>query len=472
MYDAIVIGAGPNGLAAAITLAQAGRSVIVYEAADTVGGGCRSQKLTLPGFVHDVCSAIHPLGAGSPFLRSLPLGQYGLQWVHPTVPLAHPFDDGSVALLERSIPATAATLGRDARTYETFMSLLVAQWERVAAAFLGPLRLRPLLHPLALAPFGLAAVCPSYSLAKILFRGERARALLAGLCAHSMLKLEQMVSSAPGLMLGLAAHIVGWPFPSGGSQQIARALAAYLWALGGEIVTGVEVSTIDELPPARAVLCDITPRQLLRIAAHRLPIGYQHSLEHFRYGPGSFKIDYALDGPLPWRSELCLRAGTVHLGGTLGEIAASERQVARGIPPESPYVLVAQQSLFDTTRVPAGKQTAWVYCHVPHGSTFDMTERIEKQIERFAPGFRDRVLARHVSTPADLERYNANYIGGDINGGLQDLWQCYTRPAARLNPYTTPNKKIFICSSSTPPGGGVHGLCGYFAAQTVLRLNP
>jgi phytoene dehydrogenase-like protein len=472
MYDAIIIGAGPNGLAAAITLTQAGRSVIVYEAADTVGGGCRSKELTLPGFVHDVCSAIHPLGVGSPFLHSLPLAQYGLEWIHPPVSLAHPFDDGSVALLERSIPATAATLGCDAGTYKTFMSLWGAQWEYIAAAFLGPLRLRPLLHPLALIPFGLAALSPSYSLAKSIFRGKHARGLLAGLCAHSMLKLEQLASSAPGLMLGLAAHTVGWPFPRGGSQQIAEALAAYLRALGGEIVTGVEISTIDELPPARAVLCDITPRQLLRIAAHRLPVGYQRSLERFRYGPGSFKIDYALDGPIPWRSELCLRAGTVHLGCTLDEIALSERQVARGVPPERPYTLVAQQSLFDATRAPDGKQTAWVYCHVPHSSTFDMTARIEEQIERFAPGFRDRVLARHVSAPADLERYNANYIGGDINGGLQDLWQLYTRPTARLNPYTTPNKKIFLCSSSTPPGGGVHGLCGYFAAQAVLHANP
>jgi phytoene dehydrogenase-like protein len=472
MYDAIIIGAGPNGLAAAITLAQAGRSVIVYEAADTIGGGCRSKELTLPGFVHDVCSAIHPLGVGSPFLRSLPLAQYGLEWIHPPVPLAHPFDDGSVALLERSIPATAATLGCDARTYEAFMSLLVAQWDRIAMAFLGPLRLQPLLHPLALAPFGLAALSPSYSLAKSIFRGERARALLAGLCAHSMLKLEQIASSAPGLMLGLAAHTVGWPFPRGGSQRIVDALAAYLRALGGEIVTGCEISTIDELPPAHAVLCDITPRQLLRIAAHRLPVGYQRSLERFRYGPGSFKIDYALDGPIPWRSEQCLRAGTVHLGCTLDEIALSERQVARGMPPERPYVLVAQQSLFDATRAPAGKQTAWVYCHVPHDSTFDMTARIEEQIERFAPGFRERVLACHISTPADLERYNANYIGGDINGGLQDLWQLYTRPTARLSPYTTPNKRIFLCSSSTPPGGGVHGLCGYFAAQAILRADP
>jgi phytoene dehydrogenase-like protein len=469
MYDAIVIGAGPNGLAAAITLAKAGRSVIVYEAADTVGGGCRSKELTLPGFVHDVCSAIYPLGVGSLFLRSLPLEQYGLEWIHPPIPLAHPFDDGSVAVLERSISATAVTLGCDARAYEAFMSPLVAQWDRISEAFLGPLRLRPLLHPLALVPFALAALSPSYSLARGIFRGKHARGLLAGLCAHSMLRLEQMASAAPGLMLGMAAHVVGWPFPRGGAQQIAEALATYLRFLGGEVVTGVEIAAIDELAPARAVLCDITPRQLLRLAAHHLPVSYQRSLERFRYGPGSFKIDYALDGPIPWRSELCSRAGTVHLGCTLNEIALSERQVAYAVAPERPYVLVAQQSLFDATRAPDGKQTAWIYCHVPHGSTCDMTTRIEAQIERFAPGFRDRVLARHISTPADLECYNANYIGGDINGGLQNLWQVYARPTARLSPYTTPNKRIFLCSSSTPPGGGVHGLCGYFAAQAVLR---
>ncbi len=472
MYDAIVVGSGPNGLAAAVSLARAGRSVIVYEAADTIGGGCRSKELTLPGFLHDVCSAIHPLGLASPFLRSLPLARYGLEWLQPESPLAHPLDDGSVAMLERSISATAATLGRDARAYEEFMAPFALHWEQIIAAFLGPLRLRPLLHPLALGPFGLAALSPARSLAMRVFKGEHARALLAGLSAHSMLSLEQLASAAPGLLLGITGHTVGWPIPRGGSQQIVEALAAYLQALGGEIITGVEIATIDDLPPARAVLCDITPRQLLRIAAHHLPVSYQHRLERFRYGPGSFKIDYALDRPIPWKARECLRAGTVHLGGTLAEIAEAERQVVRGIPATRPYVLVAQQSLFDPTRAPAGKQTAWVYCHVPHGSIFDMTTRIEAQIERFAPGFRECILARYISTPADLERYNANYIGGDINGGLQDLWQLYTRPVARLDPYSTPDPKLFLCSSSTPPGGGVHGMCGYFAAHAVLRADP
>ena len=469
-FDAIVIGSGPNGLAAAIRLAQAGRSVQVLEAKDTIGGGCRSLELTLPGFVHDMCSAIHPLGLNSPFFRTLPLAQYGLEWVQPPTPLAHPLDDGSAVLLERSIEATCTTLDVDAAAYKKLITPLVADWPIIEQAFLGPLRLPPLFrHPFALGRFGLAALNSVQRLAQRLFKGERARAIFAGMGAHSMLSLNQATSAASALLLGTIGHVVGWPLPRGGSQQIVDALAAYLRSLGGEIVTGVEVKSIDALPPARALLFDVTPRQLLRIAGSHLSSGYKRALERYRYGPGVFKLDYAFDGPIPWRAEECLQAATVHLGGTLPEIAASEYQITHGEHPERPFVLLAQQSLFDETRAPAGKQTVWAYCHVPNGSTYAMTERVEAQIERFAPGFRERILARHITTTAAMERYNANYIGGDINGGVQDLWQLFTRPTIRPVPYTTSAKNIFLCSSSTPPGGGVHGLCGYFAAQAALR---
>jgi phytoene dehydrogenase-like protein len=471
-YDAVVIGSGPNGLAAAVALAQEGRSVVVYEAKDTIGGGCRSQALTLPGFTHDVCSAIHPLGYVSPFFRTLPLARYGLEWIHPPAPLAHPLDDGTAVVLERSLYDTAQTLGCDADRYITCMMPLVQDWDALVEALLGPLRIRSLLpHTLALTPFGLAAIRSARSFANHSFREQRARALFAGLSAHSMLPLEAVMSAAPGLMLGVIGHAAGWPLPRGGSQRIVEALAAYLRDLGGEIITGHEITSLAELPAARAVVCDVTARQLLRIAGQALPAGYRRCLERFRYGPGLFKIDYALAGPIPWKARSCLRAGTVHLGGTLEEIALSEREVWQGKNPTRPYVLVAQQSLFDDTRAPAGKHTAWVYCHVPSGSTFDMTERIEAQIERFAPGFRDLVLACHSTNASDLEQYNANYVGGDINGGVLDIRQLYTRPTLRLDPYTTPDKRIFICSSSTPPGGGVHGLCGYFAAHAVMRSH-
>lgn len=467
-YDAIIIGAGPNGLAAAITIARAGRSVLVREAATTVGGGTRSAELTLPGFTHDVCSAVHPLGLGSPFFRSLPLEEHGLDWVHPSAPVAHPLDGGEAVVMERSVSATAEGLGIDEAAYRRLMEPLVHDWQRLEGSLLGPIMHLP-RHPFALARFGLHAILPARSLAERLFEGKRARALFGGLAAHSMLAMEQPPSAAFGLVLGLTAHVIGWPVARGGSQAIADALASYLRSLGGEIETNAPVETVEELPSARALLFDLTPRQLLRIAGDRFPQGYRRALGRFRYGPGVFKLDWALEGPIPWKASECARAGTVHLGGTLIEIAASERAVWREDHAERPYVLLAQQSLFDLSRAPEGKHTAWAYCHVPAGSTFDMTARIEGQIERFAPGFRDLVLARHAISPTTLESYNPNYVGGDINGGVQDLGQLFFRPVPRLVPYSTPAEGIYICSSSTPPGGGVHGMCGYLAAQVALR---
>jgi phytoene dehydrogenase-like protein len=469
-YDAVVIGSGPNGLAAAITIARAGRSVLVFESRETIGGGSRSGELTLPGFTHDICSAIHPLGLASPFMRSLPLERYGIEWIHPDIPLAHPLDNGTAAIIARSLEITAESMGQDAAAYKKLMQPLVENWETIIEAFYGPLRPRAILpHPFKLARFGLPALRSASGLARSHFRGTGARAIFAGMSGHSMLPLEAPTSAAAGLVLGILAHAVGWPLPRGGSQKIADALAAYLRDLGGEIVTGVEIKALDALPPAQVVLCDITPRQLLRIAGGRLSGLYKSQLQRYRYGPGVFKLDLALDGPIPWSAEVCARAGTVHVGGTLAEIARSERAVWKGEHPEQPYVLLAQQSLFDCSRAPEGKQTVWAYCHVPSGSSVDMSGRIEAQIERFAPGFRERILARHTFPASEMERYNANYIGGDINGGVQDLMQLFTRPTISPTPYSTSDKGLYICSSSTPPGGGVHGMCGYFAARAALN---
>jgi phytoene dehydrogenase-like protein len=467
-YDAIVVGAGPNGLAAAITLARAGRSVLVREACATVGGGVRSAALTLPGFTHDVCSAIHPLAQFSPFMRGLALAEYGLEWVFPPAPLAHPLDGEPAIVAERSVAATAETLGRDAGAYRALMQSLADHGLDMAHDLLGPLPLPP-KHPVRLALFGLNAIWPASVLARVRFRERRAPALFAGSAAHSMLPLDAPLTAAYGLMIGATCHMVGWPVARGGSQAIADALAGCLRSLGGEIITGAPVNNIDELPPARHVLLDLTPRQVIRLAGHHLPPGYVRRLQGYRYGVGVFKVDWALDGPIPWRDPNCARAATLHLGGTLEEIAAGEKTVWRGQHPDRPFVLLAQATLFDPTRAPAGKHTVWAYCHVPAGSTVDMTERIAGQIERFAPGFRDRILAVSAHDTAAMEAYNPNYIGGDINGGVQDWRQFFTRPVARLVPYSTPNPQIYICSSSTPPGGGVHGMCGYHAAQAVLR---
>lgn len=469
-YDAVIVGAGPNGLSAAITLAQTGRSVLVFEAQDTIGGGCRSAELTLPGFTHDICSAVHPFGLASPFLRTLPLERYGLAWVHPQVPLAHPLDDGTAAVLAHSLDMTATGLGEDGKAYAQMMRPLVKDWEALIQAFFGPLRPFVLAaHPWKSARFGLPALRSARGLAHAQFKGEAARALLAGMSAHAMLPLDQPSTAAAGLLLGLLAHTVGWPFPRGGAQKIVDALAAHLCELGGEIITGTEVTSLAMLPPARVVLCDVTPRQLLRLAGQQISGLYRHQLQRYRYGMGVFKLDLALAGPIPWRVEACRQAGVVHVGGTLPEIASAERAVWQGEHPERPFVLLAQQSLFDETRAPAGQHTVWAYCHVPHGSQFDMSARIEAQIERFAPGFRELILARHTMDTADLARHNANYIGGDINGGVQDLRQLFTRPVIAPNPYATSDKRLYLCSSSTPPGGGVHGMCGYFAARTALR---
>ncbi len=467
-YDAVVVGAGPNGLAAAIVLAQAGMSVLIIEARPTIGGGVRSTELTLPGYIHDVCSAFHPLGLGGPFLSTLPLDKHGLSWIQPPVPLAHPLDDGRTVILDRSIETTAGALGRDAAAYRRLFKPLVAGWDNLSGDILGPLIRWP-DHPFLMARFGLRAIWPAKRLAEGLFRDSPARALLAGLAAHSFLPLSDILTASFGLVLGTLGHAVGWPIARGGSQKIVDAMASYFLTLGGKIITGTPITTIDELPSARAILFDVTPRQLAKIAGHRLPDNYRRKLERYRYGPGVFKIDYALDGPIPWKLADCARAGTVHLGGTLAEIAASEWSIAHGKIPEKPFVLVGQQSLFDPSRAPVGKHTVWAYCHVPNGSTVDMAERIENQIERSAPGFKDRILAKHTFSPADMMRYNENYIGGDINGGIQDWRQLFTRPMLRLSPYSTPTKGIYLCSSSTPPGGGVHGMCGYHAAQAVLR---
>ena len=466
-YDAVVIGAGPNGLSAAIELARAGLSVCVIEAKETIGGGARSAELTRVGFIHDVCSAIHPVGIISPFFKMLALERWGVDWVYPSAALAHPFDDGTAALLVRSLEATGQTLGGDGKAYCDLMRPLLNHGDEFFSEILRPIRFPR--HPLLMLRFGLLALRSCVGLAAGRFRERWAKALLAGCCAHSVLPLDQAGTASFGLVLALAGHAVGWPCARGGSQKIADALASCLQSLGGEIRTGQPVRSMRDLPRARAVLFDLTPRQVVGIAGDHLPPSYRRRLSRFRYGPGVFKVDWALDGPIPWQAKECAQAATVHVGGTIDEIAAGEDEVWRGKHPERPFVLVAQPSLFDPTRAPEGKHTGWAYCHVPHGSNLDLTERIESQVERFAPGFRDRILARHTFSATEVERHNENMIGGDIGGGANDLGQFIARPVARLDPYATPNESIFLCSSSTPPGGGVHGMCGYWAAKSALR---
>ena len=465
-YDAVVVGSGPNGLAAAIALQQKGLSVLVLEAKPTIGGGLRSAELTLPGFVHDICSAVHPLAAGSPFFQTLPLAAHGLEFIYPPVAAAHPLDGGVAALLTGTVEETARGLGADAAVYRRLLEPLVRDWPALAPELLGPLHFPK--DPLMLAQFGLKGL-PSAVWLSQRFRTPEAKALLAGMAAHGMQPLTNWATAAIVLVFLLAGHGKGWPIPRGGSAALAAALAGYLVSLGGRIETGVEVRSFNQLPSSRCVLFDITPRQLLRLGGHSWSSLYRRQLERYRYGMGVYKIDWALAEPIPFSAEGCRRAGTVHIGGDFDEIAMSEAATARGEVVERPFVLLAQPSVFDASRAPAGRHVAWAYCHVPNGSAEDMRERIERQVERMAPGFRERVLARHVFSPAQMEEYNPNYIGGDINGGMMDIGQLFTRPALRWSPYRTSTRGIYICSSSTPPGGGVHGMCGYHAARRAMR---
>ena len=463
--DAVVVGSGPNGLAAAITLARAGKSVRVVEGQPTLGGGTRTEALTLPDFLHDVCSAIHPLAAGSPFFQTLALNRLGLDLIQPDAPLAHPLDGARAVVVERSVQATAAGLGPDGSAYAQLMSPLVKRHAILTRAFVGPLR--PSRHLLVMARFGINGIRSATSLAQGRFKDDGTRAAFAGMAAHSMLPPNHAGTGAFALMLAMMAHAYGWPIARGGSKHITEALAAQLRSLGGQVETGTWVETIDSLPNARVALFDVAPRSLVTIAGDRFPAPFRRALERYRYGPGVFKVDWALDGPIPWRAPACARAGTVHLAGSSAELAAAEAAVGHGQVAKQPFVILAQQSLFDPTRSPVGKHTGWAYCHVPNRSEVDMTEPIEAQVERFAPGFKNRILARHVMSPADVERYNPNYVGGDINCGMADLRQLFLRPTPRL--YATPDRQIYLCSAATPPGGGVHGMCGVFAARSALR---
>src|SRR5258706_5127532 len=465
MIDAVVIGSGPNGLSAAIVLAQAGCKVVVFEAHHTIGGGARSAELTLPGFTHDICSAVHPLGISSPFWRTLPLAAHGLEWLQPSAMVGHPLDDGSGVVVERSLEATAATLGRDGGAYQNMFAPIVHDWPRLERAVLGPPTLPR--HPFTLARFGLRALRSAKGLARSAFAGEPARALFAGNAAHGMMPLDRALTGGIGLTLCALSHIAGWPVPRGGAQRDSKAVASYLRSLGGEVVTDAAVDSIDKLPAARIVMADLSPRPLLRIAGHRLPLTYRQKLERYRYGMGVFKVDWALSSPIQWKAAGCRRAGTVHLGGSLDEIAASEQNAWDGQPSERPFVLLSQPTIVDPSRAPAGQHIAWGYCHVPSGSTADMLDRLERQIERFAPGFRHCVLPRSVMRRPDIETHNPNFVGGDIAGGITDLRQFFTRPTWRN--YATPIKGLYLCSASTPPGVGVHGMCGYWAAKLALR---
>lgn len=467
-YDTIVVGSGPNGLAAAVALAQRGLHVKVIEAKETIGGGTRTQELTLPGFHHDVCSAIHPMAVASPYFKTLPLEEHGLEWIYPEYPLAHPLDDEPAVILHSSLDDMQDELGDDAAAYRNLFAPIVHNFDRLVPQLLAPFNPFP-ATPLLMARFGWHALKSARSLAFSKFEGHRAQALFAGIAAHSILPLEKNISAAIGLVLGSVGHYLGWPLPRGGSHQITKALASYFESLGGEIETGYKVESLDQLASSKTIFFDITPQQVLDIAGPSIPASYAQKLQHFKYGAGVFKLDLALDGPIPWKDKRCRQAGTVHLGGTFDEIAESERAMSNGEYSQRPYVLVAQQSLFDETRAPEGKHAAWAYCHVPNGSTRNMTGPILNQIERFAPGFRDLIIGQHAMNTEDMQSYNANYIGGDINGGLQDITQLFTRPVSLFNPYHIPDTSMYICSSSTPPGGGVHGMCGYHAAMSALK---
>lgn len=465
-YDVVVVGAGPNGLAAAVFLQQKGLSVLLIEGSATIGGGLRSAELTLPGFMHDICSAVHPMAAGSPFFRGLPLADFGLEYLYPEVAAAQPFDDGSAAVLKGSVAETAALLGADGSAYAKLVGPIVENWEALAPQLLGPLRWPA--DPLLLARFGLRGLMPATVLAGR-FAGRDARGLFGGMAAHSIQPLSNMATSAFALVLMAAGHVYGWPVARGGSGALAGALGGYFKSLGGTIEAGTYIRSLSQLPSSRAVLFDLTPRQLLELGGHKWSSLYAWQLSRYRYGMGVFKIDWAVDGEVPFTATTCRAAGTVHIGGTFEEMVVGEKVMAAGGYSDRPFVLLAQPSVVDESRAPAGKQSVWAYCHVPNGSTRDMTEVIERQVERFAPGFRERILARHVYTTAELEAYNPNYVGGDINGGIIDIRQLFTRPALRRSPYRTSTKGMYICSSSTPPGGGVHGMCGYWAALRAWK---
>ena len=465
-FDAVVVGSGPNGLAAAIFLQQNGLSVLILEAKGEIGGGLRSAELTLPGFTHDICSAIHPLAVGSPFFQQLPLADHGLEYIYPEIAAAHPFDNSTAAVLKQSITETAKLLGNDEPNYLKLMQPIVTDWPNIATDVLGPLHYPK--HPLAMAKFGWSALTSATHLSRR-FKTEEAKALLAGMAAHSMQPLSKLTTSAAALVLMTNGHLKGWPIPKGGSNRIANALASYFTSIGGKIETNTYVKSLEQLPSAHTVLFDVSPKQLLQIAGHKFSSLYKWQLERYRYGMGVFKVDWALDGAIPFSAEECRNAGTIHLGNSIAEITNAEQQTWEGRHPKKPFVLLAQQSVFDSTRAPEGKHTAWAYCHVPNGSRSDMTAAIENQIERFAPGFKNLILAKHTMSPAQMEDYNPNYIGGDINGGVIDIGQLFTRPALRCSPYKTSAKGIYICSASTPPGGGVHGMCGYNAAKKVLK---
>lgn len=467
-YDAVVIGSGPNGLSAAITLAREGHSVLVVEGNETIGGGMRTEELTLPGFRHDVCASVLAMTTLSPFMRSVDWAGYGVEWAVPEIPVAHPLDGGRAAVQTATVAGTVNRLGEDGAGWERMLGPLDAHTPELMTDLLGPLPLPP-RHPLLLARFGLRALFPAWTLARALFRGEEARALFLGHAAHSILPLTRPFTSAVGALLAASAHHTGWPVARGGSGTLAAAMAQCLADLGGDIVTGWRVRHIDELPPARAYLFDTGPHALARIAASRLPARFCSELTAYRYGPAAFKLDFALSDPIPWTSAECRRAGTVHVCGSPEEIVASEAAAWQGRVPERPFVLVVQPTVCDPSRAPRGKHACWAYCHVPNRSAADATIPVISQIERFAPGFRDTILATHTLSPADLETYNPNYVGGDVIGGVQDFGQMFSRPVARRCPYTTPAADVFICSASTPPGAGIHGMCGYFAARAAIR---